>query len=137
MAPDWPNPECIRIAEGKTDVVINWKASTVRLFRTFCRMPPVAYDLEDNPVYKGLRKKARQLRGASPGTRRCVVLVDAGCDLLRRLRPMGAVHETSGEAIIRHAVAKLSIETVIVLSPYRHRQLVFGAHSEMFWNVRC
>lgn len=136
-APDWPNPECIKIAKGKTDVVISWKPFPVRYFRTFCRMPPVAYDLEDNPVYKALRKKAKQLKGVPPGTRRCVVLVDAGCYLLRQLRPMGGVHEIGGEAIIRHALVKLSIDTVIVLSPYKHRQPMFGVHTETFWNVRC
>ena len=136
-ARDWPNPSAIRLEDGKTDVVISWKAATVPLFRTFCRMPAVAYDLEDNPIYKALRKKAKQVRGAAADTLRCVVLVDAGCDLLRRLRPLGGAYEIGGEAIIRHALAKLSIDVVVVLSPYRHRELGFAPRSHLLWRVSC
>ena len=50
---------------------------------------------------------------------------------------MGAVHEISGDAIIRHALTKLSIDIVIVLSPFRRRELVFGSRSEIAWNVSC
>lgn len=134
-AEDWPNPGRIRVHLGKTDVVISWKKSTVPLSRTHCRMPPVAYDLEDNPIYKALKKKARQVKGAAEDTLRCVVLVDAGCYLLRRLHPMGGVYEISGEAIIRHALAKLSIDAVIVLSPYRQRDFGYASLSELLWNV--
>lgn len=136
-AANWPSPPSIRIIDGTTDVVITWKERTVRPFRTFCGMPPVAYDLEDNPIYKALKKKTKQVRRAPAGTLRCVMLVDAGCDLLRRLRPMSAVHEIGGEAIIRHAIAKLSIDAVIVFSPLRQRQLVFGGRSDLVWNVSC
>jgi hypothetical protein len=136
-APDWPNPPAIRITTAKTDVVVSWKKATVSQFRTFCRMPPVAYDLEDNPVFRALKEKSDQIEATPAGTLRCVILVDAGSDLLRRLRPMGAVFEVSGDAIIRHAIAELSIDAVIVLSPYRQRELVFGGRSELLWNVSC
>ena len=135
-APDWPNPVRIRLVHGNTDVVISWQESTVRHFRTFCRMPPIAYDLEDNPVHKALKKKARQLTGAPHGTIRCVVLVDVGCDILRRLRPMGGI-EVSGEAIIHHAIQKLRIDVVIVVSPYREQPRVFVPPPPLRWNVQC
>ena len=134
-AANWPSPPSIRIAEGRTDVVISWKESTVPLFRTFCRMPPLAYDLEDNPIYKALKKKSKQVKAAPAGTLRCVILVDAGCDLLRRLRPMSGIHEIGGEAIIRHAIAKLSIDVVVVFSPFRQWQFGFGSRSDLRWNV--
>lgn len=134
-ASDWPNPDRIRITKNKTDVVISWKKITFRLSRTFCRMPPVAYDLEENPIYKALKKKSRQVKGASTDSIRCVVLVDAGCNLLRQLRPISVIHEIGGEKIIRHALAKLSIDIVIVLSPYRRREFGFAPQSVMIWNV--
>lgn len=136
-APNWPDPPAIRIMTDKTDVVISWRQSTVHQFRAYSRMPPVAYDREDNPIYKALKKKNRQVKDAATGTLRCVILVDAGCDLLRRLRPMGAVHEIGGEAIIRHAIAKLSIDAVIVLSPLRRHEGIFGVRSDLLWNVSC
>lgn len=135
IASDWPNPDRIQITNNKTDVVISWKEITFRFSRTFCRMPPVAYDLEENPIYKALKKKSRQVKGASTDSVRCVVLVDAGCDLLRQLRPINAFREIGGEKIIRHALTKLSIDVVIVLSPYRRREFSFAPQSKMIWNV--
>lgn len=64
-AEDWPAPQQIRIAEGKTDVVISWRSSTSPNFRTHCSMPPVAYDLEDNPIYRALKKKLSRSRERS------------------------------------------------------------------------
>jgi len=94
-------------------------------------------DREDNPVYKALKKKAKQVKGAANGTLKCIFLVDAGCDLLRRLRPMGGVNEISGEEILHHALSKLSIDVVVVLSPLRRRNFVFTSHSEILWKVNC
>lgn len=136
-APDWPNPAQVRLTEGKTDVVIVWRQSTSRFFRTFCRMPAVAYDLEDNPIYKALRSKSAQVKGAAQGTLRCVVLVDAGCRMLRTLRPMSAIHEVGGSAIIDHALRKLSLDAVIVLSPLRENSGLYAHFSRLLWNVTC
>lgn len=134
-APDWPNPDRIRVTEGKTDVVIRWVSSTSPHFRVFCSMPPVAYDLEDNPIYKALKKKARQVKQPGAHALRCIFLVDVGCDLLRRLKPMGGMREVSGEAIIVHALKKLSIDIVCVFSPYRERQALFNYESTLNWRV--
>lgn len=103
-------------------------------------MPPVAYDLEDNPIYKALKTKARQLKGAAPDTLRCVFLVDVGCDLLHRLRPMSTHRKIGGEAIIRHAIQKRSIDVVCVFSPDRRQRqigLTFGPAPEscILWKV--
>lgn len=136
-AADWPTPAAIRLTEGRTNVVVSWKTFTVPLFRTFCRMPAVAYDLEDNPIYKALKKKAKQVKEAPANTLRCVILVDSGCGLLMRLHAMRGLNEVDGAAIIRHAIAKLSIDAVIVLSPYRSQELMFGARTELRWNVTC
>ncbi len=140
-AKDWPALDRVRITEGKTDLIVSWHKTTHRNFRVHCRMPPVAYDLEDNPIYRALKLKADQMKGAAPDTLRCVFLVDAGCDLLHRLRPMSTVWEVGGEAIIRHAIQKRSIDVVCVFSPYRERPigLTIGPalESHMLWKVTC
>jgi len=139
MAPGWPNPTSIRLLRDKTDVVITWRAWASPFFRTFCSMPAVAYDREDNPIYKALKSKSGQLKGVADGTLRCIVLVDAGCSLLRWMRPRGmtAVHEIGGDTIIRHSLRKLSIDVVIVLSPYRSNTGLLPQLSQLLWNVTC
>lgn len=134
-AKDWPNPETIRIAEGKTDVVIRWCETTSPHFRVFCAMPPVAYHLEDNPIYKALKRKVPQIKEVGDDRLRCIFLVDAGCRLLRRLRPFGGVGEIGGDDIIRHALRKLSIDVVCVFSPHRQRQIGHVHQSELSWKV--
>jgi hypothetical protein len=138
-APDWPKRVSIRLVRSKTDVAITWREGASSFFRTFCSMPAVAYDKEDNPIYKALRSKSGQLKGVRHGTLRCVVLVDAGCSLLRdmRPRPMMGVHEVGGDAIIRHALGKLSIDVVIVLSPSRANAGLYPQRSQLLWNVTC
>ena len=57
-----PEPQTIRITDNAIDVVVSWHVKEVLpTNRTFCRMPAVAYDLEDNPIYKALREKRKQL----------------------------------------------------------------------------
>ena len=121
-AADWPNPQAIRITNGNTDVEVTCGksyGSTVPLLRNVCEMPPVAYDLEDNPIYKALKKKAGQVKGAESGTLRCIILVDAGCRLLRHLRPVSSLREIRGEEIIHHALSRLGVDVVAVVSPHR------------------
>ncbi len=132
---NWPDPDRVRIVDGKTDVIVVWHKATSRHFRVFCKMPPVAYHLEDNPVYKALKKKARQVSGASKGTLRCIFLVDMGCELLRKLRPWVGANEIGGEAIIKHAVQKLGIDIVCVFSPYRTREIGYALSSRISWKV--
>jgi hypothetical protein len=88
------------------------------LFRTFTTMPPVATHPEDNPIYKALRKKERQLSGVTSGTLKCIFLGDAGCRMLRELRPLGPI-DVSGDQVIRHFMNKSSIDVVCVFSAYR------------------
>ncbi len=76
-AKDWPATDRVRITEGKTDVVVSWRKAVSLDFRTFCQMPPVAYDLEDNPIYKALKFGFRE--GA------LVPLSIAACYLTRRM----------------------------------------------------
>ena len=139
-APDWPNPRQVRITEGNTDVVITCHERPVHPHnRTCCRMPAVAYHLEDNPVYKALKRKAGQFAKLDRKNLRCVILFDTGSYLLRQLRPFGGVRELGGEAIIWHALQKLHIDIVCVFSPTYDRPLgVFDSHlnRKIIWRFR-
>lgn len=129
----------VRIADGKTDVVITWIDWPVREPRVFSSMPPVAYDLEDNPVYKALRKKSGQIRDTNDRPVRVVFLFDAGCELLRYIgQPHTYVHEISGESIVEHALGKLSgIDVVCVFAPFRDQLTSMGRDREVVWNLTC
>jgi hypothetical protein len=132
-----PHRQPIRIIQGETDVLVSWHETVSPLLRIYCPMPPVAYHLQRNPIYNALKDKEEQVKGAASGTVRCVILVDAGCHLLRHLRPISPVDEIGGGQIIRHALSKLSIDVVAVVSPHRTSSRPFGIQSELFWNVTC
>jgi hypothetical protein len=85
-APDWPNPPAIRLKDEHVDVVVRWKDNVHPLFCVFSSMPPIAYDVEDNPLFKALCKKERQLSSAPAGTLKCIFVGDAGCWMLDAAR---------------------------------------------------
>jgi len=122
QAPDWPNPHTIRLTDSQIDVVIQWKQYVHPHGRTFSTMPAVAYHAEDNPVFKALKRKERQLSGAPDGSLKCIFLGDAGCRMLRELKPFG-VQEVCGEQVIKHFLSRSSIDLVGVFSPYRSFQV--------------
>ena len=101
--------------------------------RTFTSMPPIAYDLEDNPVFKALRRKERQLSGVSPNTLKCIFLGDAGCGMLRDLTPFGASH-VSGKQVIHHFLGRSSVDIVCVFSPCRDQLFSHGQDTPQ-WKV--
>ncbi|MGY4296141.1 hypothetical protein ACVWXN_004236 [Bradyrhizobium sp. i1.4.4] len=134
-ANDWPNPEAIRLTDPEIDVVIRWKKYVHPHGRTFSSMPPVADHVEDNPVFKALERKERQLSKVPSGTLKCIFLGDAGCRMLRELRPMGA-REVSGEQVINYFLAKSTVDIVCVFSPYRAlQQLYSGGSRAPQWKV--
>ena len=132
-------PHKLHVTDGKTDLIITWSDVPARERPVFCRMPPVAYDLEDNPVYKALKKKSKQIGDAGSEHLRVVFLFDAGCELLRYIgRAASYVLERHGEDIVRHALRKLSgIDIVCVCSPFRDWRVVLGPPREVVWNVTC
>jgi hypothetical protein len=134
-APDWPNPEAIRMADAEIDVVIQWRKHVHPLGRTFTSMPAVADHAEDNPVFRALRRKERQISGAPSGVLKCIFLGDAGCSMLRELKPLGP-HDVSGDHVIKYFLSRSSIDIVCVFSPYRGLpQLFGGGHRSPEWKV--
>jgi hypothetical protein len=135
VSPDWPTPGAIRLRDEQVDVIVRWKQYVHPLFRTFSSMPAVAYDLEDNHIFKALRnKEERQLSGVPLGILKCIFLCDAGCRNLRHLRPMGVV-EISGEKIIRHFLASSKIDVVCVFSPHSTHHPAGSIFSSRSWTV--
>jgi hypothetical protein len=132
-ASDWPSPPAIRLTDNQTDVVIRWKEKVHPLSRTFTSMPAVATHVEDNPIFKRLRKKERQLSGIPAGSLKCIFLGDAGCRMLRELKPLGPT-DVSGDQTIRHFLARSSVDIVCVFSPYRSLEM-FRGFSPPQWKV--
>jgi len=132
---DWPNPDRIRLTNDKIDVVIQWKKYVHPEGRTFSSMPAIAYDIEDNPVYRRLKSKRSQLSGAPEGSLRCIFLGDAGCDILRNLSRSDLTGRVvSGEQIIHHFLKKSSVDLVVVFSAQRkHASNPIG--SPRIWRV--
>ena len=129
--------QVLRVTSGRTDVLITWRDRPTKGPSVFCRMPPVAYDLENNPIFKSLKKKSKQIKGAGSGHLRVVFLFDAGCQLLRYIgRAVHGGREIRGEEIIWHALSKLSgIDIVCVFSPFRDWGVVLGPRQDVVWNV--
>jgi hypothetical protein len=125
---DWPNPEAIRLTDEEIDVVIRWKERVHPHGRVFSSMPAVADHIEDNPVFKALRRKERQISSSPEGALKCIFLGDAGCRMLRELKPFGP-HDVSGDQVIKHFLTRSSVDLVCVFSPYRALQQLFSGGS--------
>lgn len=133
-ASDWPNVTPIRLTDEEIDVIIQWKPYVHPHGRTHSSMPPVADHLEDNPVFKALRKKEKQLSKSSPGMLKCIFIGDAGCQMLRELKPLGYMDIRGGQ-VIHHFLRKSKVDIVIVFSPHRKRAFFLGQNDEINWRV--
>ena len=131
-----PSAQTIRISDQRTDVVLSWKPSVSASSRIFCTMPAVVYDLEDNPVYKALKAKSSQLMTSEEGVLKCVVLFDVGCKMLRRMRPFSPVFEIGTADVIRHAMKKLSVDVVVVMSAQRPDLAFHQSSRKAEWVVK-
>jgi hypothetical protein len=118
------------------DVVITWRDWVHWMGNTFSRMPAVTYDSRENPLYELLKSKAKQLRGAPKGTLKAIFLGDAGCSLLRDIRPFHGRSEVSGDEIIRRFISKNDIDLVAVFVPKRANELaVYNHNNPRLWHL--
>ena len=138
-APNWPNPPAIRLKDQDADVIVRWKDFVHPKFRVFSSVPPIAYDLEKNPVFSALRGKGRKLKSFPADMLRCVFLGDAGCWMLHELRSLynPTREATNGEQIIRHFLTKSSsVDMVCVFSATRRSSSSFIAfEGALSWDV--
>jgi hypothetical protein len=135
-AGDWPNPPSIRLTDDRIDVVVERKSYVTGRFRTHSSMPPLAYDIERNPVFKALKRKGEQLSKVSDHSLRWIFLGDAGCNLLRDLNPImkSAYGELSGNQIIHHYLSKSRIDMVCVFSA-THSNYPTQQWHKKFWQI--
>ncbi|MGO7755297.1 hypothetical protein ACC817_08245 [Rhizobium ruizarguesonis] len=116
-----PSSGPLRLTNPSIDVSISWKEYVHPQGNVFSSMPSEAHDVEDNPLFKVLKAKEREQLQATPqGTLKCIFLGDAGCQLLRDLRPISVGARTvSGKQIIEHFLDCSSVDIVCVFSPQK------------------
>jgi hypothetical protein len=121
-------------------VAVERKATKqARHYNYHCSMPPETPSLENNPLFKLLWRKRKQLSAAPVDMYRMIFVADSGSTLLNKI---GGFQErdklgsfVSGTEIIQHFIAKSNgaIDAVVVFCPYSERS-VFG-QSSLFWRV--
>src|SRR4051812_7474224 len=113
-----PPVQPLRLQTEHIDVVVSWRDYVHPHGNTFSSMPSEAHDVRDNPLYTVLKSKQDQLRSAPSGTRRAIFLGDAGCHLLRDIRPMTqGLRTVSGYDIIQTFLSDTDIDFVAVFVP--------------------
>lgn len=137
-SPSWPTPEAIRIKLDYVDVVIRVKKHAQLSNHNFhSSMPALCYSLEDNPIFKALKEKERQLRETPMGNLRIVFLCDGGCAPLRDLNYQDPTNRVkSAKDIIQHFLGKGSkLDHVIVVAPRFERNYNFSTRTRKSWAV--
>jgi hypothetical protein len=121
---NWPPPQPLRIAGQGTDVVVSWKEWVHPFTKTFSSMPSSEiHDLTNNPVYERLREKEKQLAAVPADYLKCIVLGDAGCQLLFQPNQQSDwSRRVSGKDIILHFLEDSDIDLVCILSPRRRNE---------------
>jgi len=132
--------EKITLSEPGLLVEVEWKSyRQIRYHNIWTSLPPQAYSLEENPLFALLRRKADQLRAATTGTVRVIVVADVGSTLLNRMGKIGendpGGRNFSARQIIHRFVQLHSrkIDGVVALSP--RKELRMGS-SERKWVAR-
>lgn len=136
-APNWPDPDHLVLQSEKTLVRIRWQKFVHPHGRVFCSMPPVAYDLEDNPLFKALEEKERQMSGIHPIFNRAIFVADAGSNLLWSSRQFGGGVEKRADDIVHHFLAGEDRKTdfVCLFSPQRAPRRLFERDSDLQWRA--
>lgn len=125
----------LRLIDANIDVLLEWRPNVHPFHKIYCSMPSEAHDLEDNPVYRVPREKAKeQLSYAPPGTARCIVLCDAGCRLLRGASVQSATTVTARQ-IVEHFLRKYTNFLVCILSPRPVQNIFSSTSAGLMWKI--
>ncbi|WP_448115430.1 hypothetical protein [Mesorhizobium amorphae] len=129
--------EKIVLNELELLVEVEWKTyRQVRYHNIWTSLPPQAYSLEENPLFALLRRKADQLRAASTGTVRIIIVADVGSTLLNRMGRIGENDPGGQNFSARQIIGRFiqlhnrKIDGVLALSP--RKELRMGG-SERKW----
>tara|TARA_B100001989_G_C24546183_1_gene470938 strand:+ start:1354 stop:2658 length:1305 start_codon:yes stop_codon:yes gene_type:complete len=128
----------IRLHNNDIDVVLEVKLHKQKEgFNYWCSLPPLAYDLTDNPLYKRLLEKEKQLSGAPDNSYKVIFLTDGGSRLLRKLTETDPQNlYKSGQAIISNFMGNSKVDMVMVFSPKRESSY-HTTLSSLNWQVSC
>ncbi len=129
------------LSEGKHSKPLDWRSEHVEVLiewrdfvhpstSIFCTMPSVAYDQRENPLYRVLKEKSKQLDDAPAGVRRAIFLGDAGCRLLNNVEPISSgLNAISGKTIIQAFLADYTrMDLVVVFSVQRPNWSAINRH---------
>ncbi len=110
----------------EVSVTIAWKGYSQSFANIFCTMPSLTHDLRENPLFRVLKDKSKQLRDAPEGSRRAIFLGNAGCRLLDELGLSRPSHNTysGGQIIMEFLEYDRSIDFVCTFRV--ERQNMFG-----------
>jgi len=86
----------------------------------FSSLLPLAYDIEDNPLFKALKAKAEQLAGVPSSALKVVFVADSGSRLLRHLTEKNRLGQYKfGMKITRHFPQKRDVDLVCIFPRFR------------------
>ena len=128
--------DCVRVTNDKIDVTIEVKSFKQKEgFNYWCTLPPLAYDIIDNPLYKRLESKDRQLAGVPDNSKKVILLADAGSSLLKKLTQRDPLNlYKSGQEIINKFMEDTSVDLILVFSPKRGSSSYFALEN-LNWQV--
>jgi hypothetical protein len=134
-APDFEKTS-IRLQGAGTDVRITCQEYSQKPgFNFFSSLPPLAYDIEDNPLFAALEDKRGQLSGVPPQALKVIFVADGGSRLLRRLNDRDPLQQHKcGAEIVGHFLRKRDIDLVCVFSPLT-RQPFSRNRRSLHWQV--
>jgi hypothetical protein len=115
----------LHLLDASINVTITSKAYPQKAgFNYFSSLPPLAYDIEENPLFTALKGKAVQLSAVPDRALKVIFIADGGSRLLRRLTDRDNLRQyKSGEEIIGHFLRKQDIDAVCVFSPLRKQSI--------------
>jgi hypothetical protein len=126
----------IRLQGAGTDVTITRQEYPQKPgFNFFSSLPPLAYDIEDNPLFTALDEKREQLSGVPPQALKVIFVADGGSRLVRRLNDRDQLRQHKcGAEIVSHFLRKRDIDLVGVFSPLTRQPLSRNRRS-LEWQV--
>lgn len=131
----------LHIVEPGLDVEIERSVhKQIRYHNVWSSMPPETHSIDDNPLYKMLKRKAAQLKGGHRDTLRFIFLTDVGSALLNRLGRFGEIDHSrrrvSGSEILSRFMQahKDRVDAIVVFAPQRPQQ-PWTLNREIKWSA--
>lgn len=129
----------LEVRQGATQFVVTWHEAQQLPHHNFhSSMPAEAYSLEDNPLFEALNEKKKQLTIPAFEGLRCIVVADAGAQMLRDLNPTMSLNgPVTGRQVIEHFLRKSegAVDAIVALSPKRKSHGLNWMTEKLEWHV--